>query len=65
MALSSHERVSELIGRIYDCVLDPEAWTAALEDIRAEFGFANALLAVNALSGRAEFYAYSRLILAI
>ncbi len=58
---SSKERVSELIGRIYDCVLEPQAWVSVLEDIRKEFGFANAVLAVNAVTGSADFYAHTRI----
>ena len=58
---ASQERVSELIGRIYDCVLEPQSWASALEEIRMEFGFANAVLAVNAVTGAADFYAHTRI----
>ena len=42
----SHERLSELIGGIYDCVIDPANWHGALTEIRREFLFDNAILAV-------------------
>src|SRR3954471_4636426 len=42
----SAERISELIGAIYDCVLDPLRWEATLESINREFAFANSVLAV-------------------
>jgi DNA-binding CsgD family transcriptional regulator len=43
---ASHERLSELIGGIYDCVLDPANWERALTEIRREFLFDNAILGV-------------------
>ena len=49
----SAERVSDLIGLVYDCVIEPARWEATLNAIRHELGFSNAVLAVNALpSGR-------------
>jgi DNA-binding CsgD family transcriptional regulator len=38
------ERISELIGAIYDCVLDPTRWDDALEEIRRFLLFANTAL---------------------
>jgi DNA-binding CsgD family transcriptional regulator/PAS domain-containing protein len=43
---ATHERLSELIGSIYDCVLDPAKWEGTLAAIGAEFLFANAVLSV-------------------
>lgn len=37
----------ELIGDIYDCVIDPSRWPATVERIRLRFGFHNAILGVN------------------
>ena len=36
------ERLSELIGLIYDCAIDPARWPAAMEAIRAELDGVNA-----------------------
>jgi hypothetical protein len=30
----SHQDLSDLIGRIYDCTLDPSRWEATLDAIR-------------------------------
>ena len=47
------EILSDLIGAIYDCALDPSRWTGTLEAIDKACGFASAGLALNALpSGR-------------
>jgi len=46
----SVERLSSLIGTIYDCVITPERWTGVLEDIRAELGFATAVLSAYSLT---------------
>ncbi len=35
----SPERLSELIGAIYDCVITPEKWSATIDAIRIEFDF--------------------------
>jgi hypothetical protein len=35
----SPERLSELIGAIYDCVITPEKWRATIDAIRLEFDF--------------------------
>ena len=41
--------LSALIGLIYDCAIDPEAWTAALPAVRASLNCCNAQLALNEL----------------
>ena len=50
MQQTSVERISNLIGAIYDCVITPERWTRVLEEIREEFGFATAVLSVVSLT---------------
>ncbi|MEI9431517.1 hypothetical protein [Mesorhizobium sp. Cs1299R1N3] len=45
------ERISELIGSIYDCVLDPERWPSVVDDIRRELEFCFAVLGVYPLPG--------------
>ncbi len=45
----SAEALSDVIGSIYDCALDPDHWPAALEKLRKALAFHNALLALNAL----------------
>jgi len=40
------ERLSDIIGSIYDCVLDPANWGPTLERINREFVFVNAILGV-------------------
>lgn len=45
----SAERLSSLIGAIYDCVIQPQHWPAVLEDLRTATHCANALLAANLL----------------
>ncbi len=45
----SNERLSELIGLIYDCVLDPGRWQPTLDALRLELGFANASLSIMAM----------------
>jgi DNA-binding CsgD family transcriptional regulator/PAS domain-containing protein len=40
------ERLSELIGAIYDCVLDPGRWEATLDGIRRLLDCANCMLSV-------------------
>ena len=52
MQQTSVERISNLIGAIYDCVITPERWTGVLEQIRAEFGFASGVLSVASLTNR-------------
>lgn len=39
----------DLIGRIYDCVIDPARWYDTLDRIRLRFGFHTAGLAINAM----------------
>jgi DNA-binding CsgD family transcriptional regulator/PAS domain-containing protein len=46
----SVERLSNLIGAIYDCVITPERWTGVLEETCAEFGFATGVLSVVSLT---------------
>ena len=46
----SVEKVSDLIGDIYDCVIEPERWTEVLEGICAELGFATGALSVASLT---------------
>jgi DNA-binding CsgD family transcriptional regulator len=48
------ERLSDIIGSIYDCVLDPGNWVATLESITREFTFTNAALGVVPLYGGAH-----------
>jgi DNA-binding CsgD family transcriptional regulator len=43
------ERISELIGCVYDCVLDPTKWRDALVRIGEEFDFASSVLAITPL----------------
>ena len=45
----SNERLSDLIGAIYDCVVEPDNWRATLDEVRTEFQLANAVLSVHAL----------------
>lgn len=40
----SAERLSALVGLIYDCAIDPSRWPIAMEAIRVELGFHNATL---------------------
>jgi DNA-binding CsgD family transcriptional regulator len=50
MQQTSVETFSDLIGKIYDCVIAPEQWTAVLNEIRMEFGFATAVLSAYSLT---------------
>jgi DNA-binding CsgD family transcriptional regulator/PAS domain-containing protein len=50
MQQASVEKFSDLIGSIYDCVIAPERWTAVLDEICAEFGFATGALSVASLT---------------
>jgi DNA-binding CsgD family transcriptional regulator len=45
------ERISELIGTIYDCVLEPERWPSVVDNIRRELEFCYAVLGVYPLPG--------------
>jgi hypothetical protein len=51
----SAERISDLIGMIYDCVLAPDKWTSVIDAIRLEFNFHNATLAINSADGEVIF----------
>jgi DNA-binding CsgD family transcriptional regulator len=46
LSRAAAERLSDLIGGIYDCVLDPRKWNAVLEATCREFSFAGAILSV-------------------
>jgi DNA-binding CsgD family transcriptional regulator len=47
------QRFSELVGRIYDCAVDPVRWPEVLEAFRIEVGFASAFMSLHSLpSGR-------------
>ena len=49
MALEKHypaQLISELVGLIYDCVLDSDRWSSTNDRIRAELGFSYAVLGV-------------------
>ena len=46
----SVERLSNLVGAVYDCAIAPERWTGVLEDTCAEFGFATGVLSVVSLT---------------
>lgn len=49
----SAERLSELVGLIYDAAIDPACWPVAMEEIRIELGFHNSTLNLQHLpSGR-------------
>lgn len=47
--LISAASISDMIGAIYDCALDPSRWDDALSRMRAELGFHNAVLSLQAL----------------
>ncbi|MEI9902465.1 MAG: LuxR C-terminal-related transcriptional regulator [Hyphomicrobium sp.] len=53
----SNERLSEIIGSIYDCVLAPETWPAALANIVGELGFATCVLSMHDRNGKAAAFA--------
>lgn len=40
----SPEKISELVGQIYDCVLNPSNWELVLNSVCEEFSFASAIL---------------------
>ena len=42
----SHDRLSEIIGSIYECVLTPANWAGVLETVCREFTFAGGVLSV-------------------
>lgn len=41
------QRLSEIIGAIYDCSIDPDRWQPTLTAIMEELGFANAALSIH------------------
>ena len=41
--------LSDLIGRIYDCALDPSLWQSTLDAMRQELGFEHATLSLQAM----------------
>jgi DNA-binding CsgD family transcriptional regulator/PAS domain-containing protein len=45
----SHSRLSELIGSIYDCALDPDRWEATLSEVAEAFDCAVVSLTLNDL----------------
>ncbi len=54
VALSA-ERLSDIVGLIYDCVVAPERWNETVEAIRSTFGFALGTLGMHAIpSGEAR-----------
>jgi len=44
MISCSPEKISELVGQIYDCVLDPDNWESVLAAVCEEFSFGSAIL---------------------
>ncbi len=48
------ERLSELIGSIYDCAIDPGLWEQTLLEINRAFSFASAVIAVSPLRQGAQ-----------
>lgn len=50
----SPERLSDLIGLIYDCVLDPARWQRTVDALRTQLGFDNAALSVMATPGHGD-----------
>src|SRR5688572_27697811 len=47
----STEKLSAMIGAIYDCAVAPDRWETTLQGIRDELSFATAVLAVNPMPG--------------
>ncbi|OED00940.1 helix-turn-helix transcriptional regulator [Rhizobium sp. YK2] len=45
-AVTAMERISDLIGLVYDCILDPAGWQIAMDAIRTELNFCYAILAM-------------------
>lgn len=41
--------LSELIGRIYDCAIDPSLWSETLAELRHDLGFSQAILTLQAM----------------
>jgi DNA-binding CsgD family transcriptional regulator len=53
-------RVSELIGLLYDCAIDPQRWEPALDAIYLELGFVNAALGIQAMPSGAPLLMVER-----
>ncbi len=51
--IHSLEDLSSVIGRIYDCALDPALWPEVLADINVRLGFVQATLTLQAMPGGA------------
>ena len=47
-----YDQLFDLIGKIYDCVIEPTRWENTLEDIRLAFTWHNAILSAIPLDGR-------------
>lgn len=52
----THERMSHIVGLIYDCALAPELWPAALGKVVDELGFATSALSVHDHTGDATAF---------
>ena len=52
-----NERLSDIIGSIYDCVLAPERWPLALAQIIDELRFATGVLSIQEYEGEARAHA--------
>jgi DNA-binding CsgD family transcriptional regulator len=55
----SPETLSDLVGQIYDCVLDPAKWESVLKSICDEFAFASSILGVQRLPALQPICQYS------
>ncbi len=53
-------RVSELIGLIYDCAVDPDRWEPVLDALRLELGYKIVVLAAQALPSGQNLLAIQR-----
>ena len=42
----SAEKISEFVGQIYDCVLEPDKWETVLANLCTEFSFASSIMGV-------------------
>lgn len=51
IALISSDRLSHLIGLIYQCALEPELWPRTMQEICDELGFRTAVISILALPG--------------
>jgi hypothetical protein len=58
MAFVSAQRLSEIIGWVYDCVIDPRRWPATMESICGELGFySSVILLVDLRNGDQKYLA--------